>query len=167
MLASAQHFWDKLSGYAKEQSTRPQTIGYSLADSPVGQAAWIYAMFQDTCGTPADAEASLTLDEMLDDITLYWLTNTAASSARLYWELSHAGPPSPASPATPITVPTGFTMFPEEHVRKSLRWIQRRYSDVVYFNEAERGGHFGALEQPDVIVNDVRATFAAIRARGA
>jgi len=167
MLASAQHFWDKLSGYAKEQSTRPQTIGYSLADSPVGQAAWIYAMFQDTCGTPGDAEASLTLDEMLDDITLYWLTNTAASSARLYWELAHAGPPSPASPATPITVPTGFTMFPEEHVRKSLRWIQRRYSDVVYFNEAERGGHFGALEQPDVIVNDVRATFAAIRARGA
>lgn len=167
MLASAQQFWDELSGYAKEQSTRPQTIGYSLADSPVGQAAWIYAMFQDTCGTPGDAEASFTLDEMLDDITLYWLTNTAASSARLYWELSHAGPPSPASPATPITVPTGFTMFPEEHVRTSLRWVQRRYADVVHFHEAERGGHFGALEQPDVFVDDVRATFAAIRQRGA
>ena len=78
MLAGAKYFWDNLSGYAKEQSTRPQTIGYSLADSPVGQAAWIYAMFQDTCGTPGDAEASFTLDEMLDDIMMYWLPNSGA-----------------------------------------------------------------------------------------
>ena len=80
MLASAKEFWDNLSGYAKEQSTRPQTIGYSLADSPVGQAAWIYAMFQDTCGTPGNAEATFTLDEMLDDIMLYWLPNSGAST---------------------------------------------------------------------------------------
>ena len=153
-----------LSGYAKVQSTRPQTIGYSLSDSPVGLAAWIYAMFQDTCGTPGDAEGSFTQDEMLDDITLYWLTNTAASSARLYWEMSKAGPPSPASAATPITLPTGFTMFPQEAVRKSRRWLERRYSDVVFFNEPDRGSHFGALEQPAQLVEDVRATFATIRA---
>jgi len=79
MLVSAGHFWDDLSGYAKVQSTRPQTIGYSLADSPAGLAAWMYAMFQDTCGTPGDAEGSLTWDQMLDGIMLYWLPNTAAS----------------------------------------------------------------------------------------
>ncbi|MDW5593033.1 epoxide hydrolase [Conexibacter stalactiti] len=164
MLDSAQFFWDQLSGYARVQSTRPQTIGYALADSPVGLAAWIYAMFQDTCGTPGDAEGSLSQDEMLDDITLYWLTNTAASSARLYWEMVRSGRPSPASPATPITLPTGFTMFPEEHVRKSRRWLERRYSNVIFFNQPERGGHFGALEQPLQFVDDVRATFATIRA---
>ncbi len=163
MLDSARYFWDVLSGYARVQSTRPQTIGYALADSPVGLAAWIYAMFQDTGGTPGDAEGSFSQDELLDDITLYWLTNTAASSARLYWEMARAGPPSPASPATPITLPTGFTMFPEEHVRRSRRWLERRYSDVIFFNQAERGGHFGALEQPEVFVDDVRATFALIR----
>ena len=90
-LSDAKNFWDNLSGYAKEQSTRPQTIGYSLADSPVGQAAWIYAMFQDTCGTPGDAEASFALDEMLDDIMMYWLPNSGASSARLYWEMTQNG----------------------------------------------------------------------------
>jgi pimeloyl-ACP methyl ester carboxylesterase len=163
MLRSAKFFWDNLSGYAKVQSSRPQTIGYSLADSPVGLAAWIYAMFQDTGGTPGDAEGSLTQDEMLDDITLYWLTNTGASSARLYWEMAKAGPPSPVSAATPITLPTGFTMFPQEHVRKSRRWLERRYSNVVHFNEPAEGGHFGALEQPDAFVEDVRATFAGLR----
>jgi pimeloyl-ACP methyl ester carboxylesterase len=162
MLANAKEFWDTLSAYAKVQATRPQTLGYSLADSPTGLAAWIYAMFQDTGGTPGDAEASFTRDVLLDDITLYWLTNTAASSARLYWELAQVGGPRPGIPTDPITVPTGFTMFPREHVRKSRRWVQRRYTDVVHFDEPPAGGHFGALEQPAGFVDGIRATFAAI-----
>ena len=162
MLASARYFWDTLSGYAKEQSTRPQTIGYSLADSPSGLAAWIYAMFQDTCGTPGDAEATFTHDEILDDITLYWLSNTGASSARLYWELARAGGPRPGTPEDPIALPTGFTMFPKEHVRKSERWVRRRYTNVVRFAWAPHGGHFGALEAPETMIDEIRATFAAI-----
>ena len=164
MLASAKYFWDNLSGYAKEQSTRPQTIGYSLADSPVGQAAWIYAMFQDTCGTPGDAEATFTLDELLDDIMLYWLPNSGASTARLYWEMARSGWSAPATVDAPTDLPTGFTMSPKEHVRKSRRWIERRYSKVVHFNELAAGGHFTALEQPEGFTADVRATFAGLRA---
>jgi epoxide hydrolase len=163
MLASAKYFWDNLSGYAKEQSTRPQTIGYSLADSPAGLAAWIYAMFQDTCGTPGDAEASFTLDELLDDIMLYWLPNSAASAARLYWEMTQAAWSAPATIDDPTTIPTGFTMSPQEHVRKSRRWLERRYSNVIYFNELHAGGHFTALEQPAGFVDDVRATFRLLR----
>jgi pimeloyl-ACP methyl ester carboxylesterase len=159
MLASAKYFWDNLSGYAKEQSTRPQTIGYSLADSPVGLAAWIYAMFQDTCGTPGDAEASFTLDEMLDDIMLYWLPTSATSASRLYWEMTQAGWSAPATIESPTTLPTGFTMSPKEHVRKSRRWLERRYTNIIYYNELHAGGHFTALEQPSGFVNDVRATF--------
>jgi pimeloyl-ACP methyl ester carboxylesterase len=163
MLGSAKYFWDNLSGYAKEQSTRPQTIGYSLADSPVGLAAWIYAMFQDTCGTPGDAEATFTLDEMLDDVMLYWLPNSGASAARLYWEMAHAGWVSPATIDDPTTLPTGFSMPPQEHVRKSRRWLERRYSNIVRFNDLSSGGHFTALEQPGEFVTDVRATFAQLR----
>ena len=163
MLASAKYFWDNLSGYAKEQSTRPQTIGYSLADSPVGLAAWIYAMFQDTCGTPGDAEASFTPDEILDDIMLYWLPNSAASAARLYWEMAQADWTAPATIENPTALPTGFTMPPKEHVRKSRRWLERRYSNIVHFNELHAGGHFTALEQPEAFVNDVRATFRTLR----
>jgi pimeloyl-ACP methyl ester carboxylesterase len=163
MLKSAGHFWDQLSGYAKVQSTRPQTIGYSLADSPTGLAAWIYAMFQDTCGTPGDAEASFTLDEMLDDIMLYWLPNTGASSARIYWEMTQAGGPGGGQPAGPIQLPSGFTMLAREAVRKSRRCVERRYANVVHFNEFADGGHFAALEQPDVMVSDIRATFDALR----
>lgn len=163
MLDSAGRFWENLSGYAKQQATRPQTIGYSLAESPIGLAAWIYAMYQDTCGTPGDAEASFTLDELLDTIMLYWLPNTGASSARTYWEMARGPRPSAPTPAEPITVPTGFSMFPEEHVRKSRRWIERRYSNVIHFSEPAAGGHFAALEQPKRFTDDVRATFRSVR----
>lgn len=163
MLASAKHFWDKLSAYAQVQMTQPQLIGYSLADSPVGLAAWVYAMFQDLCGTPGDAEASFTLDEMLDGIMLYWLPNAGASSARLYWETAMARASAPLAPPPPIMLPAGFTMFPQEQVRKSRRWIERRYGNVVHFGEPEQGGHFAALEQPGALVDEVRATFAGLR----
>ena len=161
-LGDAKNFWDNLSGYAKEQQTRPQTIGYSLADSPAGQAAWIYAMFQDTCGTPGDAEASFTLDEILDDIMMYWLPNSGASSARLYWEMTQSGWSSPATIDDPVTVPVGFTMPPREAVRKSRRQLERRYANVVFFNEPAAGGHFFALEQPQTLIRDIRATFAQL-----
>jgi microsomal epoxide hydrolase len=163
MLKSAGNFWDNLSGYAKVQGTRPQTIGYALADSPVAQAAWIYAMFQDTCGTPGNAEASFTLDEMLDDIMLYWLTNNGASSARLYWEMVQTKWSSAAKIERPITVPAGFSMFKFEAVRKSRRWIERRYTNLRFFADHSEGGHFAALEQPTPMIADIRATFDGLR----
>ncbi|MBB5510423.1 epoxide hydrolase family protein [Paraburkholderia atlantica] len=163
MLASARYFWSTLSGYAQVQQNRPQTIGYALADSPVAQAAWIYAMFQDTCGTAGNAEASFTLDEILDDIMLYWIPNTSASSARLYWEMKRSSWSSAARIDRPITVPSGFTMLAGEQVRKSRRWIEQRYSDVRYFAEHKQGGHFAALENPHALVGDIRSTFASLR----
>jgi len=166
MLGDAKHFWDDLSGYAKQQSTRPQTIGYALADSPSGLAAWIYGMFQDTGATRGDAEASFTQDEMLDDIMLYWIPNTGASAARLYWELARAGGPGGGEPKGPIASPTGFTMLKQEHVRISKRWAENRYSNVIYFNGGNDGGHFAALERPAVLVNDIRATFARLEKKG-
>jgi microsomal epoxide hydrolase len=163
MLKGAGNFWENLSGYAKVQGTRPQTIGYALADSPVAQAAWIYAMFQDTCGTPGNAEASFTLDEMLDDIMLYWLTNNGASSARLYWEMVQTKWSSAAKIERPITVPAGFSMFKFEAVRKSRRWIERRYTNLRFFADHSEGGHFAALEQPTPMIADIRATFDGLR----
>lgn len=162
-LGDAKDFWDNLSGYAKEQQTRPQTIGYSLADSPVGQAAWIYTMLQDTCGTPGNAEGSFTLDEIIDDIMMYWLPNSGASAARLYWEMTQSGWSSPATIENPISTPVGFTMPPKEAVRKSRRQLERRYADIIFFNEPAEGGHFFALEQPETLVADVRSTFALLR----
>lgn len=163
MLQDAGHFWDQLSGYAKVQSTRPQTLGYSLADSPAGLAAWIYAMFQDVGGTPGDAEKTFTKDEILDEVMMYWLNNCGASSARLYWEMARAGGPSGGQAPGPIQLPSGFTMLAKEHVRKSRRWVERRYSDVRYFAEHAQGGHFAALENPIALVDDIRATFVALR----
>jgi microsomal epoxide hydrolase len=122
MLVSARYFWSMLSGYAQVQQTRPQRIGYVLADSPVAQAAWIYAMFQCT---------------------------SSASSARLYWELKRSNWSSAARIDRPVAVPSGFTMLAGEQVRKSRRWIEKRYSDVRYFAEHQQGGHFAALENPD------------------
>ena len=163
MLADAQYFWNVLSGYAKEQSTRPQTIGYSLADSPVGLAAWLYSMVQDTVGTPGDAEGSLSTDEILDDIMMYWLPNTGTSAARMYWELTRSKWSSPATLENPITIPAGLCMSPHEHVRKSQRWTERRYTDLVRFTELPAGGHFTAWEQPDLFVQEVRETFRRMR----
>ena len=161
MMDDARRYVDALSGYAKEQATRPQTIGYALADSPVGLAAWIYAMFQDVSGTPGDAEGSFTRDEMLDDVMLYWLPNAGASSARLYWE-SAAAMASPPS-IDPVRVPAAFSVFPREIMRTSRRWAERRYPNLVHFAELDRGGHFAALEQPELFVGEVRAAFRGLR----
>ncbi|MFC3688186.1 epoxide hydrolase family protein [Aquipuribacter hungaricus] len=162
MLDDAARYGRELSAYMPLQATRPQTIGYSLADSPVGQAAWIYAMFQDVSDSGGDAESVFTLDEMLDDITLYWLTNTAASSARLYWEAMGPGAAGPP-PSGPVTLPTGISMFPAEQVRLSRRWAESRFSSLVHFDELEAGGHFAALEQPALFVDQLRTTFRGLR----
>lgn len=162
MISDAQRYDQQFSGYFKVQSTRPQSIGFSLADSPVGLAAWIYALFQDVSDSGGDVESAFALDHLIDDIMLYWLPNTGASSARLYWEtiqsMQHGG-----MPTSPMTTPAGISMFPVEQVRLSKRWAERRFANLVHFNELARGGHFAAMEQPAVFVDEVRATFRAVR----
>ena len=159
-LARSKHYFAEMAGYAIEQGTRPQTIGYLLADSPVGQAAWIYENFlESTDNFTADGNA-LTYDEMLDNIMMYWLPNSGASAARLYWELRHG--PQPGNDE-PIDVPTGYSGFPHEVIRSSKRWLESRFSNLIHFNELDRGGHFAALEQPRLFVNELRATFRSLR----
>lgn len=162
MLASARRYDQLLSGYAKMQGTRPQTIGYSLADSPVGLAAWIYAMFQDVSDSDGDAESVFSKDAMLDDIMMYWLTNTGASSARLYWEAMSSMNGGGAAP-DPMRMPTAISMFPKEQVRLSRRWADRRFTNLVHFNELQAGGHFAAMEQPIAFVNELRHGFSHMR----
>lgn len=162
MLQEGGYYAQVLSAYSQEMSTRPQTIGYSLTDSPVGLASWIYAMFQDVGGSHlqhGDAEKLFSFDEMIDDIMLYWIPNAAASSARMYWEMNHAQQPNPGTIDEPLTVPTGLSIMPGEYVRRSRRWAERRYTNLVLFNEVTDGGHFALLEQPELLVEDIRATF--------
>jgi pimeloyl-ACP methyl ester carboxylesterase len=161
MIDSAAYYQNVLSAYAMLQGTRPQTIGYALADSPMGQAAWMYALFQDVSDSGGNAESAFSYDEMLDDIMLYWLPNAGASSAKLYWEgmSSMAGPSAPGSMRTP----TGISMFPKELIRISRRWAEKRFDTLVHFNELEHGGHFAALEQPVLFTEEVRASFATLR----
>ena len=156
-LASFEYYRDFDSGYNKEQATRPQTVGYGLVDSPAGLCAWIlekYWSWTDCDGDPANA---LTRDEMLDNIMLYWLPGTGASSARLYWE--SIGKPV----AGTIGVPLGCSVFPKEIFRASRRWAEKAYPTLRYFGEPPRGGHFAAFEQPELFVQEVRAAFRSFR----
>lgn len=146
--------WD--SGYSKQQSTRPQTIGYSLVDSPVGLAAWILEKiyyWTDNGGSPWDA---LSMDQVLDDIMLYWLPATGASAARLYWEsFAKFG-------AGSVAIPAGATAFPKEILPTPREWAERTLTHLVYWNEVEKGGHFAAWEQPEIFVAELRACFGAM-----
>ena len=166
MMQQSAYYWQTLSAYSNEMSTRPQTIGYSITDSPVGLASWIYAMFQDVGGSHdkhGNAEKLFSLDGILDDIMLYWPPNAAASAARMYWEMNQVQLASPGTIEAPLTVPTGLSIMPGEYVRRSRRWAERRYTNLVLFNEVARGGHFALLEQPDLLVADIRRTFQLIR----
>jgi pimeloyl-ACP methyl ester carboxylesterase len=156
-LASMQHYTEFDSGYSKQQSTRPQTIGYGLVDSPVGQAAWIIEKFWSWTDCDGHPENALTRDEMLDNVMLYWWPATAASSARLYWESFNS------PPMMPIDVPVGVSIFPHEIFQASKRWCEARYSKLVYHNVLEKGGHFAAFEQPEVFVEEVRASMRRVR----
>jgi len=160
-LAGMHHYNEHDSGYSKQQSTRPQTLGYGLADSPAGQAAWIVEKFWawTDCGDGEHRhpESVLSRDELLDNVMMYWLTNSSASSARLYWE-------SFRTPNIhPVTIPMGASIFPKEIFRTSRRWAEKRFTQLVYWNEMQRGGHFAAFEQPELFVGELRACFRAMR----
>ena len=155
-------FYKRGTGYSAIMSTRPQTLGYGLADSPAGQAAWMYEKFAAWTESGGEPERSLTRDEMLDDITLYWLTNTATSSARLYWENSVAPVPIQFN-AVEISIPVAVTVFPGEIYRTPRNWAEQSFHQLIYFHEVDKGGHFAAWEQPELFVAEVRAGFRSLR----
>jgi pimeloyl-ACP methyl ester carboxylesterase len=146
------------SGFRAIMGTRPQTIGYPLADSPAGLAAWFYDKFAEWTDTDGEPERALTQDEMLDDITLYWLTNTAASSARIYWENS-----AHKTKAGEVSIPAAVSRFPREIIPLPRTWAERAYPNLVYFNKLEKGGHFAAWEQPELFAGEMRAAFRSLR----
>lgn len=161
MLDRARLYATEQDAYARVQATRPQTVGYALADSPVALAAWILTLFEDVTDRRADPEgdplALVGRDEFLDDVMLYWLTNAGASSARLYWEAHRERPADGPGPT-----PAGFSVFPAEAVQASRRWVERRYATVLHHALLDRGGHFAALEQPDLLTEEVRTTFRGL-----
>jgi pimeloyl-ACP methyl ester carboxylesterase len=148
------------SGYAKQQATRPQTLGYGLVDSPVGQCAWIMEKFRSWTDCDGHPENVLTRDELLDNVMLYWLNGAGASSARLYWESFEQGG---GHMGDTIDVPTGCSIFPKELVRISRRWAETRFTDIRWWNELDAGGHFAAFEQPALFVDELRSFFRLVR----
>lgn len=153
-LGALKHYQDWDSGYSKQQSTRPQTVGYGLVDSPVGQAGWILEKmwaWTDNDGSPFDA---LSRDAILDNIMLYWLPATGASSARLYWE-SFANIASGT-----VALPAGVSQFPKEVIPAPRKWAERRYTNLVYWNDLAKGGHFAAWEQPELFLGEIRKCFS-------
>lgn len=151
-----------LGGSNHLQGTKPQTVGFALADSPAGQAAWIYEKYQSKTDNRGLAEDALTRDAMLDGIALAWFTNSAATSARIYWENRSATMAGPR-----LELPVAVTVFPRDIPRFPRSWVADAYSDLVHFREAERGGHFAALEQPALLVDELREGLRGLRsARG-
>jgi pimeloyl-ACP methyl ester carboxylesterase len=148
--------WD--SGYSKQQSTRPQTLGYGLVDSPVGQLAWIVEKFWSWMDCDGHPENVLSRDELLDNVMMYWITGSGASSARLYWESFGGG----FRPAARVELPTGVAAFPKEILRSPRTWCEANYH-ITRWTEMPRGGHFAAFEQPELLVEDIRAFFATVR----
>jgi epoxide hydrolase len=163
-LADLERSGREESGYSAQQATRPQTLGYGLVDSPAGLCAWIVEKFRAWTDNDGDPEDALTRDQMLDDVMLYWLPRTGASSARLYWESIRlvSGWFTQATTDT-VDVPTGCSIFPREVPRVSRRWAQQRFTDIRHWNELDRGGHFAALEQPALFVDEVRTFFRLVR----
>ncbi|MFC3944060.1 epoxide hydrolase [Pseudomonas gingeri NCPPB 3146 = LMG 5327] len=144
--------------YHDLQTTRPQTIGFSLADSPVGQAAWIYEKLVSWSHSDGKAEGVFSNDQILDNITLYWLTNSGASSARMYAE--H---PGLNFGAVPLELPVAVSVFPGEIYTPPKEWAEQAYSNLIYWNRVSKGGHFAAFEQPALFVAEVRAAFSSLR----
>jgi epoxide hydrolase len=156
-MASVQAYMDHDSGYSKQQSTRPQTLGYGLVDSPVGQCGWILEKFWSWTDTNGDPVGALGADRILDNIMLYWLPATGASSARMYWESFNT------QSFGPVSVPMGGSVFPKEIFRASRRWAAHRFTDIRYWGEPKVGGHFAAFEQPEIFVDEVRSFFRTVR----
>jgi pimeloyl-ACP methyl ester carboxylesterase len=155
-----------------EQSTRPQTIGYALLDSPVGLAAWMVDHDTDSyykiAGAFVDGKptGNLTRDNIVDDITLYWLTGTGASAARWYWEFGRAAAGAAGQAPPPVSVPVGYTNFPGEVFPAPRTWVEVVFPGVAYYNEPDRGGHFAAWEEPELFSDEVRAAFRSLRTNG-
>jgi pimeloyl-ACP methyl ester carboxylesterase len=169
-LAAIKTFQTSGNGYFVEQSTRPQTIGYALLDSPLALAAWMIDHDTDAYYKMAGAfiaekpSGNLTRDHILDNVTLYWLTGTGASAARSYWEAYGPDAPGAGQPAPPeVRIPVGFTTFPGEIWRTPRSWVEASYPDVVYFNEVDKGGHFAAWEEPELLASELRAAFKPLR----
>jgi pimeloyl-ACP methyl ester carboxylesterase len=160
-MAGMGHYAANENGYNLIQSTRPQTLGYGLADSPAGQCAWVVEKFMAWSDCDGHPQNVFTRDDLLDNVMTYWMTNAATSSARLYWE-------SMADVHTvldPVPVPTGYSVFPKDIYRVSERVARTRFHDLRYYNRLARGGHFAAFERPALYVDEVRASFRAITAR--
>ncbi|WP_033309426.1 epoxide hydrolase [Streptomyces iakyrus] len=153
------------TGYFHVQSTRPQTLSYALTDSPVGQLAWIVEKFQEWTDAEELPEEAVDRDLMLTNVMLYWLTGTAGSSARIYYERAHARGERTAAPQEPSTTPTGVASFAGDP-QIPLRHKAERTENIVRWTEFDRGGHFAALEEPDLLVGDVRAFFRQLRGKG-
>ena len=169
-LAAIKTFQTSGNAYLIEQSTRPQTIGYALLDSPIALAAWMVDHDTDAYYKIASAftddqpSGNLTRDHILDNITTYWLTGTGASAARSYWEAY--GPDAPAAAHKPLpasSIPFGFTTFPGEIWPSPRSWVQASYPNVVYYNEVDKGGHFAAWEEPELFSQEMRAAFKSLR----
>ena len=156
-------------GYFVEQATRPETIGYALLDSPIAMAAWILDHDTDAYYKIARAfvdrkpSGNLTRDNILDNITMYWLTGTGASAARSYWEEGQETARAVGHAPTPVSIPVGFTTFPGEIWRTPRSWVEKAYPNVIYFNEVDKGGHFAAWEEPELFATEIRATFRPVR----
>jgi pimeloyl-ACP methyl ester carboxylesterase len=156
-------------GYFLEQATRPQTIGYALLDSPVALAAWMLDHDTDAYYKISRAfidqqpSGGLTRDHILDNITVYWLTGTGASAARSYWESGRAQARAAGQAPAEVKLPVGFTTFPGEIFRAPRSWVEKGYPHLTYFNEADRGGHFAAWEEPELFATEIRAAFRSLR----
>jgi pimeloyl-ACP methyl ester carboxylesterase len=161
-----------MRGYISEMGEHPQTIGYSLVDSPIGLAAWMLDHDADSYAKISKAflegeqTGNLTRDNVLDNITLYWVTGTGASTSRIYWETSRAATASFKNPPPHMRLPAGYTVFPDELFQAPRHWVKHAYHDLVYYNEAPKGGHFAAWEEPEIFAEEMRAAFRSIRDEG-
>lgn len=168
-LAAIATFRQSGFGYFLEQSTRPQTIGYAVLDSPVALATWMLDHDTDSYYKISRAfvddqpAGNLTRDHILDNITLYWLTGTGASAARAYWDLGQAAQLAAGQTRPEVAVPVGFTTFPDEIFRAPRSWVENSYPNLTYFNEVDKGGHFAAWEEPEIFADEIRAAFKSLR----
>jgi pimeloyl-ACP methyl ester carboxylesterase len=156
-------------GYIAEQAQTPQTIGYALTDSPAGLAAWMLDHDADSYQKIAhafvdgNATGSLTRERIADNLTVYWLTSSATSAARLYWESGRATVAAAGQPPIQPLLPATYTVFPGELFQAPRSWVEKAYSNLIYFNEVDRGGHFAAWEEPDLFASEMRAAFRSLR----
>jgi pimeloyl-ACP methyl ester carboxylesterase len=161
-----------MRGYIAEMGEHPQTIGYSLVDSPIGLAAWMLDHDADSYEKISRAflerqpSGNLTRDQILDNITLYWLTGTGASTSRLYWETGRASKAALKDPPPHVRIPVAYTVFPGELFQAPRHWVKHAYHDLIYYNEAEKGGHFAAWEEPEIFATEMRAAFKTLRNEG-